>query len=46
MTGYSIMGLVDPPGRIVGGRIVLDGVDLATLDRRRRCGSCAATASR
>jgi peptide/nickel transport system ATP-binding protein len=32
MTGYSIMGLVDAPGRIVGGRILLDGVDLATLD--------------
>ena len=32
MTGYSIMGLVDPPGRIVGGRILLDGRDLATLD--------------
>ena len=28
MTGYSVMGLIDPPGRIVGGRIVLDGVDL------------------
>ena len=23
MTGYSIMGLIDPPGRIVGGRILL-----------------------
>jgi peptide/nickel transport system ATP-binding protein len=32
MTGYSIMGLVDPPGRILGGRILLDGRDLATLD--------------
>ena len=31
MTGYSIMGLVDPPGRIVAGRIALDGVDLAAL---------------
>ncbi len=28
MTGYSIIGLVDPPGRIVGGRILLDGEDL------------------
>ena len=34
MTGYSIMGLVDAPGRIVGGRIALNGVDLATLDER------------
>jgi peptide/nickel transport system ATP-binding protein len=32
MTGYSIMGLVDAPGRIVAGRIALNGVDLATLD--------------
>ncbi len=32
MTGYSIMGLVDPPGRIVAGRILLDGRDLRTLD--------------
>ena len=31
LTGYSIMGLVDPPGRIVGGRIALAGVDLAAL---------------
>jgi peptide/nickel transport system ATP-binding protein len=31
MTGYSILGLIDPPGRIVGGRIVLDGVDLTQL---------------
>jgi peptide/nickel transport system ATP-binding protein len=34
MTGYSIMGLVDAPGRIVGGSIRLDGIDLATLDER------------
>ena len=34
MTGYSIMGLVDAPGRIVGGRIALNGVDLASLDER------------
>ena len=31
MTGYSIMGLVDPPGRIVAGHIRLNGIDLATL---------------
>jgi peptide/nickel transport system ATP-binding protein len=31
MTGYSLMGLIDPPGRIVAGRIVLDGVDLRAL---------------
>jgi len=31
MTGYSLMGLIDPPGRIVDGRIVLDGLDLRSL---------------
>ncbi len=31
MTGYSIMGLVDAPGRIVAGRIALGGVELTTL---------------
>ena len=32
MTGYSIMGLVDEPGRIVSGRIVLNGTELTRLD--------------
>jgi peptide/nickel transport system ATP-binding protein len=31
VTGFSILGLVDPPGRIVGGRILLDGTDLLQL---------------
>ena len=31
VTGFSIMGLVDPPGRIVAGRILFEGHDL--LDR-------------
>jgi peptide/nickel transport system ATP-binding protein len=31
MTGYSIMGLVDAPGRIVAGRIALNGTDLTRL---------------
>lgn len=31
MTGYSIMGLVDPPGRIVAGTISLDGLNLTAL---------------
>jgi len=31
MTGYSIMGLVDAPGRIVGGRIALNGRDITCL---------------
>ena len=32
ITGYSIMGLVDPPGCIVAGSIRLDGTELTTLD--------------
>ena len=28
MTGYSIMGLIDPPGRVVEGRIMLNGEDV------------------
>jgi peptide/nickel transport system ATP-binding protein len=31
MTGYSIMGLIDAPGRIAGGRILLHGQDLRSL---------------
>jgi peptide/nickel transport system ATP-binding protein len=31
MTGYSIMGLVDAPGRVVGGRVLLGGRDLLAL---------------
>jgi peptide/nickel transport system ATP-binding protein len=31
MTGYSIMGLVDPPGRIVGGKIIFKGRDLVRV---------------
>ncbi len=31
VTGFSIMGLVDPPGRIAGGRILFKGRDLASL---------------
>jgi peptide/nickel transport system ATP-binding protein len=34
MTALSILGLVpDPPGRIVGGRVLLDGIDLVALSR-------------
>jgi len=28
ITGFSILRLIDPPGRIVGGRILFDGTDL------------------
>jgi peptide/nickel transport system ATP-binding protein len=31
ITGHSIMGLVDPPGRIVAGALRLDGRDLRAL---------------
>jgi len=31
VTGFSVMGLVDPPGRIVAGRILLNGRDLRAL---------------
>ncbi len=31
VTGFSILGLVDPPGRIVGGSVSMDGVDLVGL---------------
>ncbi len=32
MIGYSIMGLIDQPGRIEAGEILFDGKDLAKLD--------------
>jgi peptide/nickel transport system ATP-binding protein len=28
VTGFSIIGLVDPPGKVAGGRIVFDGDDI------------------
>jgi peptide/nickel transport system ATP-binding protein len=31
VTGFSILGLVDPPGRVVGGRILFEGTDLLGL---------------
>lgn len=31
MTGYSIMGLVDAPGNVAGGRVLFQGTDLRTL---------------
>ncbi|MEO8935445.1 MAG: ABC transporter ATP-binding protein [Burkholderiaceae bacterium] len=32
ITGLSILRLIDPPGRIVEGRIAFDGIDLLRLD--------------
>ena len=34
VTGFSIMGLIDPPGRIVSGQILYRGRDLRTLSQR------------
>ncbi|MET3115875.1 peptide/nickel transport system ATP-binding protein [Undibacterium sp. GrIS 1.8] len=31
MTGYSIMGLIDAPGKVVGGQILLKGQDLRAM---------------
>ena len=31
VTGFSILGLVEPPGRIVGGQVLLDGQDITGL---------------
>ncbi len=31
VTGFSIIGLVDPPGRIVSGKILFQGKDITTL---------------
>jgi peptide/nickel transport system ATP-binding protein len=34
VTGFGIMGLVDKPGRIAGGQVLFDGVDLVTQPAR------------
>ena len=34
VTGLALMGLIEPPGRIVAGQILFDGTDLAGLDDR------------
>ena len=35
VTGYSILGLIDPPGRIAAGSVKLDGQELVGLPNRR-----------
>ncbi len=35
VVGFSILGLIDPPGRIEGGAILLDGEDLAKASEDR-----------
>ncbi|QNP47196.1 ABC transporter ATP-binding protein [Diaphorobacter aerolatus] len=34
VTGFSIMGLVDPPGRVAGGEILFQGRDLTKMSPR------------
>ena len=36
ITGLSIMGLVEPPGQVVGGRIAFKGRDLLAMDAEAR----------
>ncbi len=36
ITGLSIMGLIEPPGEVVGGRIAFRGRDLLGLDAEAR----------
>ena len=35
VTGFSLIGLVDEPGRVVGGSILLNGDDLARKDEKQ-----------
>jgi peptide/nickel transport system ATP-binding protein len=35
VTGFSILGLVDPPGRVVGGKVLFEGTDLVTLPEQQ-----------
>jgi peptide/nickel transport system ATP-binding protein len=35
MTGYSAMGLIDAPGKIVGGQILLNGVDVTAYNNQQ-----------
>lgn len=35
VTGYSILGLIDPPGRMVRGSVKLDGVEMAGMSHAR-----------
>ncbi len=35
VTGFSIMGLLDRPGRVASGSIIFDGMELTTLDPLR-----------
>ena len=37
MTARAVMGLVKEPGRVIGGRILLDGQDITDLPEKERC---------
>ncbi len=45
VTGFSLIGLVDPPGRIVAGSVRLEGGELSAC-RTRRCARARREASR
>lgn len=36
VSSYSIMGLIDNPGKIVGGSIIFDGKDVSTMTKSER----------
>ncbi len=42
----ALMRLTRPPGRIAGGRVLLDGTDLLTLDDKALRNGCACATSR
>src|SRR5204863_1424101 len=44
ITGMAVIRLLEPPGRIAGGEVILEA-GASTTCRTRRCGSCAAGAS-
>ena len=37
LTAFAVIGLVPPPGRVVGGSVRLEGRDLARLPEREMC---------
>ena len=41
VTGFSLLGLVDPPGRVVGGQVLFNGDDIAQWTKSGCKGSVA-----
>lgn len=35
VTGFSLLGLIDPPGEVNAGRVVFDGIELRDLDEEQ-----------